>query len=366
MVRRIAHHNNPGLTAKENMASKADLILKWYDRHRRHLPWRSAPGVLANPYHVWLSEIMLQQTTVATVKSYFEYFLGAWPNIADLAAAPLDDVLHAWQGLGYYARARNLHKCANVIAGDYGGLFPEEEKDLLALPGIGPYTAAAITAIAFGKKATPMDGNIERVVARLYAISDPLPKSKPKLHELARAMTPEKRAGDYAQALMDIGATICTPKKPICRLCPLSGKCLAEAQGNAADLPTREPKKKKPIRRGTAFWLVNSKGEVLLRRRPEKGLLGGMIEVPSSDWQEKPRSLKEISREAPCKAAWRILPGKVRHTFTHFHLELEVAIGAYSASNSIDGIWCGVAEFGAHALPTIMKKVVAHALKDFD
>ena len=348
------------------MTTKADLVLKWYDRHRRQLPWRSAQGAVADPYHVWLSEVMLQQTTVVTVKSYFEFFLKTWPKIENLSAAPLDDVLHAWQGLGYYARARNLHKCANVVATEYGGAFPEGEKELLALPGIGPYTAAAITAIAFGKKATPMDGNIERVVARLFAISDPLPKSKPKLHDFARTMTPEERAGDYAQALMDIGATICTPKKPMCSLCPLSGDCLAETKGIAAALPVRALKKKKPTRFGTAFWLINSKGEILLRRRQEKGLLGGMIEVPSSHWQENLLSLGESSNEAPTQTKWQILPGKVRHTFTHFHLELDVAVGRCIGSKSIEGIWCPVTEFGAHALPTVMKKIVTHALKDRD
>jgi A/G-specific adenine glycosylase len=254
------------------MAPKPDLILKWYDRHRRQLPWRSPPGAPADPYHVWLSEIMLQQTTVVTVKSYFENFLEIWPKISDLAAAPLDDVLHAWQGLGYYARARNLHKCAGVIVTEFGSLFPEDEQALLTLPGIGPYTAAAIAAIAFGKKTTPVDCNIERVIARLFAVSEALPKSKPKLTELAVKLTPDDRAGDYAQALMDIGATICTPKKPTCSLCPLSGECRAEARGIAEELPARAPKKNKPTRLGTAFWLVNPKGEILLRRRPEKGL----------------------------------------------------------------------------------------------
>jgi A/G-specific adenine glycosylase len=353
---------------KQNKSvSKADKILAWYDSHRRHLPWRSAPGVKANPYHVWLSEIMLQQTTVVTVKSYFEFFLKTWPNVEALAAAPLDDVLHAWQGLGYYARARNLHKCALVIAADFGGRFPEAEDDLLALPGIGPYTAAAITAIAFGQKATPVDGNIERVVARLSAIKKPLPQSKPKLCDLARVMTPDDRAGDYAQALMDIGATICTPKKPACSRCPLTGDCQAEAKGIAEELPARMPKKKKPTRRGIAFWLSNAKGEVLLRRRPERGLLGGMIEVPSSDWLEKPQSPSEALNAAPAEATWLKLPGKVRHTFTHFHLELEVVVGEYpkvKSSTTPKGVWCGSADFGDHALPTVMKKVVAHALKN--
>ena len=343
--------------------SKADKILAWYGQNRRYLPWRSAPGVRANSYHVWLSEIMLQQTTVVTVKPYFEYFLAAWPNINVLAAAPLDDVLHAWQGLGYYARARNLHKCANIVTAEYDGYFPEDEKDLLKLPGIGPYTAAAIAAIAFGKKTTPVDGNIERVVARLFSVTEPIPKSKTKLQELACAMTPDDRAGDYAQALMDIGATICIPKKPMCDLCPLSGECKAEAKGIAGDLPVRAPKRNKPTRVGIIFWLSNNKGEILLRRRPEKGLLGGMIELPSSDWQEKRPPLKKIFKNAPAKVAWQLLPGKVRHTFTHFHLELEVATGKCLKPELIKGIWSNASNFGNYALPTVMKKVAAHALK---
>lgn len=353
-------------TSKKKLAGKVDKILVWYDNHRRYLPWRSSPGEWANPYHVWLSEIMLQQTTVATVKSYFELFLKNWPEIDKLAAAPLDDILYAWQGLGYYARARNLHKCANVIRSEYGGCFPDDEQQLIALPGVGPYTAAAIVAIAFGKKATPVDVNIERVFTRLFAVMEPLPKSKVKLLELALAMTPDKRSGDYAQALMDIGATICTPKNPACSQCPLSGECMAEAMEIENDLPVRMPKKKKSIRTGTVFWLSNSQGEVLLRRRPESGLLGGMIEVPSSKWQENIWSIECTLSEAPAETDWHVLPGKVRHTFTHFQLELVVAVGQYRPLEPIDGIWCGASNFSQHALPTLMKKVVTHALKYSD
>jgi|TARA_B100000315_G_scaffold249276_2_gene280252 A/G-specific adenine glycosylase len=338
-------------------------VLAWYDGHRRHLPWRAAPGTTADPYHVWLSEIMLQQTTVATVKSYFERFLKFWPEVKDLAAAPLDDVLHAWQGLGYYARARNLHKCAKVIAADYDGDFPKSESDLLTLPGIGPYTAAAIAAIAFGQKATPVDGNIERVMARLNAITEPLPKAKPILKKLATQFTPDARAGDYAQALMDIGATICTPKSPNCDICPLMAECRAAATDQVENLPQRETKKPKPTRRGTVFWLINSKSEILLRRRPDKGLLGGMIEVPSSSWLEGENAGTKFTDEAPILTDWEALPGIVRHTFTHFHLELAVVVGRCSAKDMAAGIWCGATEFDKHALPTVMKKVVAHAIK---
>ena len=339
------------------------LVLNWYDRHRRHLPWRAAPGEPTDPYQVWLSEIMLQQTTAATVKPYFENFLARWPNVKDLAAASLDDVLHVWQGLGYYARARNLHKCANIIAADYEGDFSKSESDLLTLPGIGPYTAAAIAAIAFGQKATPVDGNIERVMARLNAISESLPKSKPKLKKLAVRFTPDERAGDYAQALMDIGATICTPKSPNCNICPLIELCRAVAAGQAENLPRREAKKPKPTRRGTAFWLVNSQSEILLRRRPENGLLGGMIEVPSSSWLEGESAGAIANEEAPVLTDWEALPGIVRHTFTHFHLELAVVVGRCSTQEKTAGIWCGATEFDQHALPTVMKKIVAHAQK---
>ena len=345
------------------MLNKSKKILAWYDKYRRDLPWRSAPGERANPYHVWLSEIMLQQTTVATVKPYFEHFLAVWPNIKALALAPLDEVLHAWQGLGYYARARNLHKCANIVAFEYNGIFPEDEKDLLDLPGVGPYTAAAIAAIAFGVKTSPVDGNIERVVARLFCVTEAIPKSKIKLAELAVTITPDDRAGDHAQALMDIGATICIPKKPMCDLCPLSGDCMAEVRGIAEKLPYRTAKKKKPTRVGVIFWLCNGEGEILIRRRPEKGLLGGMIEFPSSDWQENKPTLKKVFNEAPAKVTWKMLPGVVKHTFTHFHLELEVAAGQCPRQELVKGVWCKPSNFDRHALPTLMKKVAVHALK---
>ena len=345
---------------------RIEKILDWYDHHRRYLPWRSAPGVVPNPYYVWLSEIMLQQTTVITVKPYFSYFLQKWPSIGNLADAPLDDILHAWQGLGYYARARNLHKCAKVIKYEYFGNFPENEKDLLKLPGIGPYTAAAIAAIAFGKIATPVDGNIERVICRLFSIKQPIAESKEKLRELASSMTPNFRAGDFAQSLMDIGATICIPKKPKCNLCPLTGECKANAEDIANDIPIRAPKRKKPTRTGVVFWLYNHQGEVLLRRRPDKGLLGGMIELPSSDWQDINQPVQNIYRNAPVDVDWQILPGKIKHTFTHFNLILDVAIGCCPQSESIEGIWSSPSNFSKYALPTVIKKVVSHALKYID
>ena len=244
----------------------------------------------------------------------------------------------------------------------YGGFIPGEEEELKKLPGIGSYTAAAIAAIAFGKKATPVDGNIERVLVRLFALQQFLPRSKQKLYKLACEMTPDNRAGDYAQALMDIGATICTPKNPVCNYCPLLGECKAKAKGIEGDLPRRPPKKNKPTRVAVVFWLTNDKGEILLRRRPEKGLLGGMIEVPSSSWLERGFSVKKNLDEAPCNADWSILPGKIKHTFSHFHLELVVAIGRSKKSPNLDGFWCEILDFEKYAFPTVMKKVIARAL----
>ena len=336
-------------------------LLHWYDGHRRSLPWRAPPGGRADPYRVWLSEIMLQQTTVATVAGYFAAFTERWPDLAALAAASLDEVLHAWQGLGYYARARNLHACARAVMARHGGRFPEEETDLRALPGIGDYTAAAVAAIAFGRRATPVDGNVERVIARLFAYAEPLPEAKPALRRLAATLTPAARAGDYAQAVMDLGATLCTPKKPKCILCPWREPCRGRAQGIAETLPARRAKAPKPLRRGVAFWAVRADGAVLLRKRPEKGLLGGMMEVPSTLWREAEWTEMEARGAAPVKARWRLLPGVVRHTFTHFHLELRVLAGTVREGFSSGGQWVHLDDLPRQALPTLMKKVVAHA-----
>ena len=339
---------------------RADVLLAWYDRHKRALPWRTLPGEVADPYRVWLSEIMLQQTTVAAVKPYFDAFLARWPCIEDLAAAELDEVLHAWAGLGYYARARNLHKCAKVVAGDHGGRFPDTETGLAELPGIGPYTAAAIAAIAFGRTASPVDGNIERVVARLFAVEEAMPAVKTKLRALAATLTPASRAGDYAQAAMDLGATICTPRKPACSLCPWVDVCAARALGRPEEFPKRAPKAEKPTRRGVVYWALDAKGRVLLRRREEKGLLGGMIEFPSTDWLEDRPAIAQAIEDAPVMAEWVELPGLVQHTFTHFHLELTVLAGRGARG---DGLWCGIDRLSDHALPNLMKKVARHALK---
>lgn len=337
-------------------------LLAWYDRHARRLPWRAPPGRPADPYRVWLSEIMLQQTTVAAVVPYFAAFLSRWPRLEDLAAASLEEVLTAWAGLGYYARARNLHKCARVLIEEHEGRFPQTEAELRKLPGIGPYTAAAIAAIAFDQPAAPVDGNWERVVARLFAIRTPLPSAKPTLKSAGQSLVPQQRPGDFAQAVMDLGATICLPGRPKCLLCPVTDFCTAQQLDIAALLPAREPKAKKPTRRGIAFWITDPKGRLLLRRRPERGLLGGMMEVPSTAWREDKWSEAEALSQAPLAADWSPLPGHVRHTFTHFHLEL--ALWAGRAEGRIpDGRWVTLEGLSDEALPSVMRKVITHALK---
>ena len=340
-------------------------LLAWYDRHRRVLPWRVPPGGRPDPYRVWLSEVMLQQTTVATVGPYFEDFIARWPNVEALATASRDQVMHAWQGLGYYARARNMHDCARILSRDYAGVFPEDEPALRALPGIGAYTSAAIAAIAFAHPATVVDGNIERVMARLHGIDVPLGQAKARLKALAEALTPRRRPGDYAQAVMDLGATICTPRRPACGRCPWARSCIGRATGRAEVLPVKALKKKKPVRHGITYWTVRPDRTVLLRKRPETGLLGGMMEVPSTAWREAAWSDRAARAEAPVKGArWRSLPGTVRHSFTHFHLEIMVRSALVSnAEAAASGIWCPIDQFGDHALPTVMKKVIRHALE---
>lgn len=345
----------------------ARALLRWYDREARILPWRTRRGK-PDPYRVWLSEIMLQQTTVKAVIPYYAAFLARWPNVQALAAAALDDVLAAWAGLGYYSRARNLHKCARIVAEDHAGRFPDTEAGLLALPGVGPYTAAAIAAIAFGRKATPVDGNIERVVSRLFAVEQPLPASKPELRRLARELTPARRAGDHAQAMMDLGATVCTPKRPGCGLCPVRVDCRALAQGIAASLPRRSVKPARPIRKGAAFVALRDDGHVLLRRRPEKGLLGGMLEVPSSPWDAAPAAQAAVDA-APLEGNWRAVPGVVVHTFTHFRLEMSVyrlriarrsRKGGPEVANGF--LWVARGNLDRVALPSVMRKIIAHGL----
>jgi A/G-specific adenine glycosylase len=336
-------------------------LLQWYDAHARVLPWRAVSPQRMDPYKVWLSEIMLQQTTVAAVKDYFLKFTAKWPTVSALAAAPLDDVLKAWAGLGYYARARNLHKCAGVIVNEHGGTFPGEPEQLIKLPGIGPYTAGAIASIAFGKPFSAVDGNVERVLSRLHAITLPLPESKPLIKECADELVPQQRAGDFAQAMMDLGATICTPKSPNCLLCPWTEDCVGRQRQYAETLPRKTPKKKLPTRRGMSFVAVREDGAVLLRRRPSTGLLGGMMEVPGTVWEvEFPGS-----SWLPLVADWKPIAGQVEHTFTHFHLKLDVLLAKNVPTStecpSEDYRWVAAEDVDGEALPTVMRKVLAHA-----
>ena len=322
------------------------VLLEWYDRHARVLPWRVPPGsgARADPYRVWLSEVMLQQTTVAAVKDYFHTFTRLWPTVEALAAAKDEDVMARWAGLGYYARARNLLKCARAVA-ERGG-FPDTAEGLRELPGIGPYTSAAIAAIAFDRPETVVDGNVERVMARLHAVEEPLPASKPVLVEQAAALTPQERPGDYAQAVMDLGATICTPKNPACGICPWREPCVARAEGLAAELPRKSPKKPKPVRLGHAYVIRRADGAYLLERRPERGLLGGMLGWPGSDWGEAPEFAP------PMEGALEEI-GEVRHTFTHFHLILRVHAGQAEGPAPEGADW---QRLSPAALPTVMRK----------
>jgi A/G-specific adenine glycosylase len=352
------------------------LLLAWYDRHRRRLPWRPPAGERAEPYRVWLSEIMLQQTTVKAVGPYFEKFVARWPDVEALGCASLDDVLRMWAGLGYYSRARNLHACAVAVTRDHGGVFPDTEEGLRALPGIGPYTAAAIAAIAFGRRTMPVDGNIERVVSRLFAVEEPLPQAKPLIQQLAatllhageensRAGDEKSRAGDSAQALMDLGASICTPKKPACALCPLGDDCVARQRGDADSFPRKAPKKSGALRRGAAF--VVRRGDLLLvRSRPEKGLLGGMTEVPTSDWLADQNDKVALQQAPSLKglARWHRKAGVVSHVFTHFPLELVVyTANAPARARAPAGMrWVPIATLADEALPNVMRKVIAHGL----
>jgi A/G-specific adenine glycosylase len=334
-------------------------LLDWYDRHARQMPWRVGPadklrGVRPDPYRVWMSEIMLQQTTVAAVKSYFEAFTTRWPTVSDVALADDADVMSAWAGLGYYARARNLLKCARVVHHEFGGVFPDSYDALLELPGIGPYTAAAISSIAFDVPATVLDGNVERVMARLYDEHTPLPAAKPILMEFAARLTPSERPGCYAQAVMDLGATICTPRNPACGLCPWRANCAAWDAGSARDLPKKTPKKRKPTRYGIAYLAQRVDGAWLLERRPDSGLLGGMLGWPGSEWGDAPEEAP------PIRAEWRDLPAEARHTFTHFHLRLAVKTALVPMDRTpARGEFVPSDVFDPNDLPTVMRKAYA-------
>ena len=364
----------------ETAAARPALLLAWYDRHRRVLPWRPPAGHKPDPYAVWLSEIMLQQTGVKTVGPYFQKFLARWPDVTALGRASLDDVLRMWAGLGYYSRARNLHACAVAVSRDHGGAFPDSEEGLRSLPGIGPYTAAAIAAIAFDRRTMPVDGNIERVVSRLFAVEETLPQAKPEIQKLAATLLGDaragdeesragdekkSRAGDSAQALMDIGASICTPKKPACSLCPINEGCAARQRGDQETFPRKAPKKTGTLRRGAAF-VVTRGDELLVRTRPEKGLLGGMTEVPGSEWragQADEAALKQAPKLTGA-TRWRRRLGVVTHVFTHFRLELVVYTAEVAARTRApkDMRWVPVATLDGEALPNVMRKAIAHGL----
>jgi A/G-specific adenine glycosylase len=342
-------------------------LLHWYDRHARALPWRVPPedsraGLRPDPYRIWMSEVMLQQTTVAAVKEYFHRFTTRWPTVTDLAGAEDGEVMGEWAGLGYYARARNLLKCARAVVADHGGVFPDTRERLLSLPGIGPYTASAIASIAFGRAETVVDGNVERVMARLHDIHTPLPAAKPELTAAAAALTPLTRPGDYAQAVMDLGATICTPRSPACGICPWRDPCRARAEGTAADLPRKTPKKAQPVRRGIAYVARRTDGAWLLERRPDRGLLGGMLGWPGSDWAEA-----APAATAPITADWTTLEAEARHTFTHFHLLLEIRIATVPQGVQPEtGVFLDPAAFRPSDLPTVMRKVFDLARPAFD
>lgn len=339
-------------------------LLAWYRATHRRLPWRAPPGKRQDPYAVWLSEVMLQQTTVQTVTPYFLKFIRRWPDFKALASADAAEVMSAWAGLGYYSRARNLHACAKKVATDFGGNLPSKEEELLKLPGIGPYTAAAISAIAFGRKAAPVDGNIERVLSRLRAIEEPLPLSKPRIRDIARELAPSRGSGDFAQAMMDLGSGICIPKAPACLICPWHDECDGRKRGIAADLPRRAQKKPRPTRRGATFVLLSEAGEVFLERRAGKGLLAGMHGTPVTPFLE--HALDDIMAAAPARLTYKRLPSPVTHTFTHFDLELDVHVACVVSPEEMKGPgeWAPLKNLSAFALPTLFRKVIRAAVAD--
>ncbi|MBD3665649.1 A/G-specific adenine glycosylase [Sulfitobacter sp. TSTF-M16] len=354
---------------RENLSQDdlPQILLEWYDVHAREMPWRVGPaarkaGQRSDPYAVWMSEIMLQQTTVATVRDYFTRFMARWPRVQDLAAAEDADVMGEWAGLGYYARARNLLKCARTVVDEHGGSFPADYDALIKLPGIGPYTAAAVASIAFDLRHTVLDGNVERVIARLYNIHTPLPAAKPELMARADALTPDLRPGDYAQAVMDLGATICSPRSPACGICPWRDPCAARAAGTAPDLPKKTPKKAKPVRHGVVYLAQRADGAWLLETRPDKGLLGGMLGWPGSEWVDSAHPLPQTA--PPIGADWQVLAGDVRHTFTHFHLLLTIHVGRVDhEEDPLRGAFVPRGQFRPSDLPTVMRKAFDLATK---
>lgn len=356
------------MTKTHIAAEPSRQILAWYDRHHRELPWRVSPGMAArgaqpDPYRIWLSEVMLQQTTVQAVKAYFAHFTSKWPTVTDLAREETEEVMKAWAGLGYYARARNLKKCAEAVAFERGGRFPDTEEGLKALPGIGDYTAAAIAAIAFDRQAAVLDGNVERVISRFHMVEAPLPGSKPQMRALVAGMTPADRPGDFAQAMMDLGATICTPKRPACALCPLNERCLALAEDDPERFPVKAAKKERPVRVGAAFVASDETCAVYLRKRPGHGLLGGMTEVPNSDWTARQDGSTD-PEAAPFVADWHNC-GSVVHVFTHFELRLAVFRSSVDrAAADETGWWEPIETLGEQALPSVMKKAIKLAMPE--
>lgn len=351
--------------AKARDDDLAGRLLGWYDTHHRELPWRIPPrdlaaGIRPDPYRVWLSEVMLQQTTVEAVKAYFTAFTARWPTVSALAAASNDDVMKAWAGLGYYSRARNLKACADLVAAQ-SGQFPDTEDGLRALPGIGAYTAAAIAAIAFDRPAAVVDGNVERVVTRLHSIATPLPDAKREIRLHVEQMVPQDRPGDFAQATMDLGATICTPRRPKCMLCPVRDDCSALAKGDPELYPVRPAKAEKPLRRGAAFVMVRGDGAILLRKRPDKGLLGGMTEVPGTAWTARLDGATGVGA-APFAASWQ-RKGSISHVFTHFSLDLTVYVAEVGDMPAPSGhFWSRPGWLNDEALPTVMKKAIEAAI----
>ncbi|MEX0344923.1 MAG: A/G-specific adenine glycosylase [Rhizobiaceae bacterium] len=351
--------------AKAQKQIIAEALLDWYDRSHRELPWRVGPDDLAkgkqpDAYRVWLSEVMLQQTQVETVKPYFTKFLKLWPDVSSLAAASQDDVMKAWAGLGYYSRARNLKKCAEIVATKLGGRFPNTSKELMDLPGIGDYTAAAISAIAFNHVVPVIDGNVERVVSRLAAIATPLPKAKSEIKQIVAGSLSKDRPGDFAQAMMDLGATVCTPRNPACIVCPLREHCKVIRTGDPEHYPFKAPKRDKPLRRGAAFVAVRNDGAIYLRKRKEQGLLGGMTEVPTTNWTARIDGETGVSA-APFSASW-VNIGSIRHVFTHFELELSVfRAETNDPVDELDGWWSSPSDLPEEALPTVMKKAIETA-----
>jgi A/G-specific adenine glycosylase len=374
--RRRSRKREPGAGSENDgdcgsTARDPSRLLAWYDRHRRRLPWRALPEEAADPYRVWLSEVMLQQTTVTAVAPYYAKFLARFPTVETLAATEIDEVFKLWAGLGYYARARNLYACAKAVVARHGGAFPATEAELADLPGIGPYTAAAVAAIAFDCPASPVDGNIERVIARLYAVEDELPAAKPAIRALAERLRPPQRPGDFAQAMMDLGATICTPKNPACALCPFLEGCAARRRGDPETFPRKAKKREGKLRRGAAFVALRADGHLLVRTRPARGLLGGMTEVPTTEFVtdfDESRALAEAPGFAGDgggvgRTRWQRLPDAVTHVFTHFPLELVVfraeVPAAAAAPNGMR--WLAASEVRGAAFPSLMRKVLAHA-----